>query len=243
MKNLLVVLMATLADIYGCKKKEPEPTNIIKFDFNANGVHDLTIKSDDSVTFSIEVTAGVGWQDSVELYGSALPKDVQLKILPNKNIPTYSSNLVFASKLAKPGTYQMQLFAKNEDSSLKKKYDYSLKIVTDENCAKHLEDSFTSGWPGKGHYTNKAVVYQLSKDSIYISSIPYGHADQGFYDGGPMIAVVNCADNSVIIPQQTATMHYPPFQISGTGYFDSKIIYLKYNMYDEPNHSITLTRK
>ncbi len=210
MKNIIYVVLSTLL-LWGCSKpeKDPPPTTPTTptYNFEINGLLNLTLNGVLSSSFTAEVKQTGTVQENITLSAEDLPAGVTVTFSPVSGITTFSSLVVFnCLSTAKSGVYPVKITGTTA-AGVKRTYTINLTIAIP--CGAKFNSWF--------NLVETIDGVEQAPEDVIISS-----AAMGIYDGKYYHSMIyNCDTKTITMAEQSYVYGASPSRgtISGSGTF------------------------
>lgn len=206
----LYPLVAVLILIQSCGDPDNTPTPQNTQQYTVNGLAAITMPNNSEKIFNVEVAHTAGEQKQVSLTMLNLPGNVTAAFSAQSGTPTFGSIITVTALGAAAGNYTPELSVK-DNSGNEKKFPFDLTIEAAADCRNDLAGSYSvtpNNCSFQDYFT--VTVDPDNSDRIIIDGI-WGAARPG----DNIYAIVDCINNTLEIPSQTANS--VPNRMSGSG--------------------------
>ncbi|MCD6012053.1 MAG: hypothetical protein K0Q79_1915 [Flavipsychrobacter sp.] len=217
MKKLLFFLVVLFVVAYSCKKKTTP------FTFNVNNIADMTISSDTTVYFPVQVVLLTGAQETVTLAISGLPTGVTAVPSTASGIPTFTTTFTLTCNHAIPGTYKITVTATSPSGGAKK-YDFNMTVVQ-SNCVPRMTGSYS----GTDACTSGPYTYTATATSSSTSGVLIVNNFGSFGTSSNLNFTLHCGTDSITVPKQNV---WANTWVRGHGSFTSNTMTVRYALID-----------
>ncbi|XZF13010.1 hypothetical protein ACTHGU_14585 [Chitinophagaceae bacterium MMS25-I14] len=202
MKKIIFLSALIPLFLYSCKKGDSQATN-----YTVSGTRNFDLNtSNDADSFTVSVTDASNLNKTVALSVEGLPANAQAIITPSSGMPPFSSKVKIVTSGAAPGTYSLNIVAKNTQGASAR---FPFMLVAGDYCGKSLSGYYYAQSGGV-----EAVINGNTSDTIIFSN----------FIAGPnvtMYGIVNCGAHTIDVPYQHLPLTGATIYMSGQGTFSS----------------------